>query len=168
MSKLNLKPSIEHYRGILRMIIGAGLIGLLFYLKEYTDIPYVSDFLNQRSESANHRSGFTIALDISITLVMGLVCALGLDKVLLPFLKHLASKPQIEIIKNGIRYLYDNAKADILFSDIDKVITRIESESSIDIFTSAGQFIEIKQYTNMDLLIEHLKQGNVQFEQSKK
>lgn len=168
MSESNLKPSIEHYRGIIRLIVGAGLISLVFYLRDYTDIPYLSDILSQRSDSLNHRNGLTNTFEITITLVMGIVCALGLDKALVPFLKPLSNKPQIEIITDGIRYLYTNAKADILFSDIEKVIARVEPEPSIEIITIAGQFIEIKEFTNMDNLIEHLKHGNVQFEQSDK
>lgn len=168
MSESNLKPSIEHYRGIIRLIVGAGLISLVFYLRDYTDIPYLSDILSQRSDSLNHRNGLINTFEITITLVMGIVCALGLDKALVPFLKPLSNKPQIEIITDGIRYLYTNAKADILFSDIEKVIARVEPEPSIEIITIAGQFIEIKEYTNMDNLIVHLKHGDVQFEQSDK
>ncbi len=150
------------------MIIGAGLIGLFFYFRDYVDIPYLSDYLNQRSDSLNHRNGLANVLEITLDLIMGIICALGLDRVLVPFLKPLSRKQKIEIITDGIRYLYTNAHADILFSDIEKVITRLESDGSIEIFTTSGQFIEIKHYTNMDHLIEHLEQGRVQIEQSNK
>lgn len=154
----HLKPSFGHYQGILRSIIAVVVIASLFYFTEIRDVQILQDI-------TEGRRGMSLTADAIIALLMGCVCALGLDRVLVPFLKPLSTKPQIEIITNGIRYLYTNSKADILFSDIEKAIVRSEPEPSIEIFTIAGQFIEIQQYTNMDNLIEHLKQGNVQFEQ---
>lgn len=163
MGKSQLRPALEHYQGILRTIIAIFILCALYSFREYSDIQFLNNMLDHREGK-----GLVYVTEVIVTLLIALVCALGLDRALVPFLKNLSSKPSIDIISGGIRYLYSNAKADILFSDIEKIKTEGEPIISVEIYTKSGQFIKIKEYTNMESLLEHFKQADVQFEKYNK
>lgn len=147
-----IKPSLHHYQEILRSIIALFVIITLFYIREFSEMSNFADYLEGRRVI----SGVS---ELSISVVMGIVLAFGVDRAVLPILKKLSSKPPIELMPNGIRYHYNKSHADILFVDIEHMKTKQEPNYCIELQIKNGQKLELSGYLNMEHLEAHLQQG---------
>ena len=152
LNKVIVKPSQQHYQEILRSILALVIICALFYVREFGEMNEFTEFLHGRHAI----SGVS---ELIISVLMGAILAFGIDRALLPVLKKISSKPPIELTANGIRYHYNNAHADILFTDIQYIGTKQDPHYCIELRTKGGQNIELSGYSNMELLEAHLKQG---------
>lgn len=145
-----LKPSQQHYQKILRTIVALAVICTLFYIRVFGEENDFTEYLHGR-HAISEVGGFVV------TVLMGIILALGIDRALLPILKKMSSKPPIELITNGIRYHYNKTHADILFTDIEIIETKQEPYFCIELRTKSGQNIELSGYSGMERLEAHLK-----------